>query len=133
VPDDYANSDASENLAQIGVLSLFDIVVPGGIAALGKNWTCLGRQIKVLQGFEKARLTPGGKCDRHWDDSPSMPINTSYTTVSNSNQTVHAVPASVVNKRVVGADGRMGRPPTSDAHNHDLSVHAYDNLVCQHI
>ncbi|KZV85503.1 hypothetical protein EXIGLDRAFT_726077 [Exidia glandulosa HHB12029] len=69
VPDDYANSNNVEDYTQVGVLSLYEIVNPGGLDPIGANWRCLVNQKNVLDGFQRDNMIPGGVCDRRWADS----------------------------------------------------------------
>ncbi|KAK0116369.1 hypothetical protein ONS95_013389 [Cadophora gregata] len=70
VTDNYANSNAVEAFAQIGVVSLFQNVNPGGLdPAFGWTWHCFLNQITTYNQFQGDSMTPGGVCTRRWSDS----------------------------------------------------------------
>lgn len=60
-----------EDYTQVSVLSLYDIVTPGGLDAIGADWHCLENQKNVLDGFQRTdSMVLGGECTRRWSDSP---------------------------------------------------------------
>ncbi|KZV88927.1 hypothetical protein EXIGLDRAFT_678418 [Exidia glandulosa HHB12029] len=68
VPDNYANSNEVEDYTQVGVLSMYEIVTPGGLDTLNANWRCFINQKHALDDFQRDNMTPGGSCTRRWAD-----------------------------------------------------------------
>ncbi|KAH7321847.1 hypothetical protein BKA65DRAFT_407849, partial [Rhexocercosporidium sp. MPI-PUGE-AT-0058] len=81
VPDNYANTNAVEDFAQIGVVSLFAIANPGGLdPAFGQTWHCLLSQFTIYNGFQSDSMSPGGVCTRRWADSAIISTKAAKTT-----------------------------------------------------
>ncbi|EJD43987.1 hypothetical protein AURDEDRAFT_114493 [Auricularia subglabra TFB-10046 SS5] len=96
VPDDYSNTNNVEDYTQVGVLSMYEIVNPGGLDPIGANWRCLVNQKNALDGFQRSDMIPGGTCARRWADDTIVKMGP-------------AVPRSVVEKR-----GPVGPIPQPD-------------------
>jgi hypothetical protein len=125
VPDDYANSSNAEDYAQVAVLALFDIVTPGGLASTGDKWLCLWSQIQVFTNFQGFNVHPGGTCDRRWDDSAIVPMNSTSAGLARK-RTASRI-ARIADGKEKRSDGRMGLP--TDFHDGPVEVHRYENLV----
>ncbi|KFY21781.1 hypothetical protein V493_07131 [Pseudogymnoascus sp. VKM F-4281 (FW-2241)] len=66
VPDDYANSSNVEAYTQVGVLLMYNTVVPGGLDNIGADYTCLSKQLAVVAARQQAAMQLGGTCSwRH--------------------------------------------------------------------
>ncbi|KAL2068042.1 hypothetical protein VTL71DRAFT_16140 [Oculimacula yallundae] len=80
VPDSYSNSNAIEDFAQIGVVSLFSVVNPGGLdPAFAHTWHCFLQQFNTYNSFQSDAMTPGGVCTRRWADSPIISTKAAKT------------------------------------------------------
>ncbi|KAI1408250.1 hypothetical protein F5Y13DRAFT_194531 [Hypoxylon sp. FL1857] len=90
----FAKSTWQDNLAETGVLSLYDTVVPDGLPAIQPNWTQIFPQYSLLQAMYRGIFTPGTKtnCTQRLQDS-IVPYDdncngtTPSTAVPNSNGT----------------------------------------------
>ena len=72
--------DAVEDFAQIGVVSLFANVNPGGLdPAFGWTWHCLLNQFTIYNAFQSDSMTPGGVCTRRWADSATISTRAAKT------------------------------------------------------
>ncbi|KAI5867483.1 hypothetical protein GGS23DRAFT_179519 [Durotheca rogersii] len=69
---EYGRSGWPENLADSGVVALFDIVVPGGAGTINPNWTSCFHQYANYKTAYGHVVTPGVKlnCTKRVDDSP---------------------------------------------------------------
>lgn len=76
------SKDEVEDYTQVSVLSLYEIVTPGGLDTIGANWRCLQNQKNVLDGFQRDAMIPGGSCDRRWADSAIISTNNAKRAVS---------------------------------------------------
>ncbi|KZW01044.1 hypothetical protein EXIGLDRAFT_638638 [Exidia glandulosa HHB12029] len=63
VPEDYSNTNEIEDYATIGLMSLYEIITPGGLDPIG-NWRCLVNQKNALDAFQRSDMIPGGTCSR---------------------------------------------------------------------
>ncbi|PCG96818.1 Hypothetical protein PENO1_066420 [Penicillium occitanis (nom. inval.)] len=88
VPDDYAQTNQIENVAQNTVVSVYDKVVPGGFGSAQPSWNNIFHQYATLQWKAGDQILPGGTCDRHLINSE---------TVSTSNAAAAAAAAAMVN------------------------------------
>ncbi|PVH81609.1 hypothetical protein DL98DRAFT_587225 [Cadophora sp. DSE1049] len=80
VTDNYANTNAIEDFAQIGVVSLFANVNPGGLdPAFGWTWHCFLNQFNTYNAFQSESMSPGGVCTRRWADSAIISTRTAKT------------------------------------------------------
>ncbi|KAL7620913.1 hypothetical protein AAE478_008223 [Parahypoxylon ruwenzoriense] len=72
----YARSSWPENLAESGVVALFDIVVPGGVGTINPNWTSVFRQYGTYKTHYGHIVTPGAKssCTHRIQDSEIVRI-----------------------------------------------------------
>lgn len=82
VPDDYAQTNFAEDLAQNTVVATFDLNVPGGLATLPGNydWSSINHQyelVKKEQGDAGGLLKPGGNCTARLENSKLVKIPTS--------------------------------------------------------
>lgn len=72
--------DAVEDFAQIGVVSLFANVNPGGLdPAFRWTWHCLLNQFTIYNAFQSDSMTPGGVCTRRWADSATISTRAAKT------------------------------------------------------
>jgi len=72
--------NAVEDFAQIGVVSLFANVNPGGLdPAFGWTWHCLLNQFTIYNAFQSDSMTPGGVCTRRWADSATISTRAAKT------------------------------------------------------
>lgn len=51
VPDDYAQTNMAENLAQVTVITVFDLNVPGGIPSVDGDWWKMKNQINAMKKY----------------------------------------------------------------------------------
>lgn len=51
VPDNYATTNMIENLAQVTVVTVYDLNVPGGIAGIDSYWWKMKNQIQAMNKY----------------------------------------------------------------------------------
>ncbi|KFY43255.1 hypothetical protein V495_04067 [Pseudogymnoascus sp. VKM F-4514 (FW-929)] len=78
VPDDYANSSNVEDYTQVGVLLMYNTVVPGGLDKIGADYSCLSKQLAVVAARQQAAMELGGTCT--WRQTYT--IGTDYSCLS---------------------------------------------------
>ncbi|KFY85029.1 hypothetical protein V500_08780 [Pseudogymnoascus sp. VKM F-4518 (FW-2643)] len=101
VPDDYANSSNVEDYTQVGVLLMYNTVVPGGLDKIGADYSCLSKQLAVVAARQQAAMELGGTCT--WRQAYGEVISMG--------------PASGNNKRAIGPKPVMNLVP-----GHPLAV-----------
>ncbi|CEL06014.1 hypothetical protein ASPCAL07126 [Aspergillus calidoustus] len=74
VPDDYARSSQAENVAQNTVVAVYDSNVPGGFPGIQPNYTAIENQYSYIKKIGGDALVPGGTCDRHLENSETVPM-----------------------------------------------------------
>ncbi|KAI0112351.1 hypothetical protein F4776DRAFT_656962 [Hypoxylon sp. NC0597] len=90
-----------DNLAETGVISLYDIVVPGSLQAIQPNWTQVFPQYALLQTLYRNILSPGTKtnCTNRLEES--LVLYKNYTAmhipVPNSNGIEKILPSVLGN------------------------------------
>ncbi|EEA25516.1 hypothetical protein TMatcc_006255 [Talaromyces marneffei ATCC 18224] len=77
VPDDYAQTNQVENVAQNTVISVYDKVVPGGFGSAQPSWNNIFHQYATLQWKAGSQILPGGTCDRHLINSETVSTSNS--------------------------------------------------------
>ncbi|KAL1985276.1 hypothetical protein VTN96DRAFT_8075 [Rasamsonia emersonii] len=77
VPDEYAQTNQVENVAQNTVVGVYDKVVPGGFGSVQPNWHNIFHQYATLQWGAGDQIIPGGTCDRHLQNSETVPTGNS--------------------------------------------------------
>ncbi|KFX98941.1 hypothetical protein O988_04121 [Pseudogymnoascus sp. VKM F-3808] len=95
VPDDYANSSNVEDYTQVGVLLMYNTVVPGGLDTIGTDYSCLSKQLAVVAARQQAAMELGGTCT--WRQTYGEVISMG--------------PASGNNKRAIGPKPIMNLVP----------------------
>ncbi|KAL2829044.1 hypothetical protein BJY01DRAFT_228166 [Aspergillus pseudoustus] len=73
VPDDYARSSQAENVAQNTVVAVYDSNVPGGFPGIQPNYTAIENQYSYIKKIGGDALIPGGTCNRHLENSETVP------------------------------------------------------------
>lgn len=102
----------------MGVLLMYNTVVPGGLNGIGANWDCLANQIFVVAARQQLAMQLGGTCD--WRQSYGDVISMG--------------PASGNNKRSLGPKPVMtlveGHPLVKIVDtNRKSAVHTYTDIV----
>jgi hypothetical protein len=59
---DYAKSSWAENFAEIGIVSIYDKLVDGGLKKFQKNWSDISNQTDIYKIFLGDKIVPGGVC-----------------------------------------------------------------------
>ncbi|KAM7211034.1 hypothetical protein V8F06_013582 [Rhypophila decipiens] len=68
---DYSKTNWVEHFAEVGVIGVYDKVVPGGIGTIQPNWNDVFHQYATYQGYLGDKILPGGTCrDRFANSAP---------------------------------------------------------------
>ncbi|KAL2868793.1 uncharacterized protein BJX67DRAFT_349204 [Aspergillus lucknowensis] len=84
VPDEYARSSQAENVAQNTVVAVYDSNVPGGFPGIQPDYEAILNQYSHIKEIAGDALLPGGTCDRHLENSESVPTGAGNTTMTSS-------------------------------------------------
>ena len=79
VPDNYAQSDMLEDVAQVSVVSAFNLNVPGGFPTVEKNHEKLYYQVATIETAQRNAgnlLVPGGECGKRLPNSQPVQVGT---------------------------------------------------------
>jgi hypothetical protein len=63
---------------------VYDSNVPGGFPGIQPNYTAIENQYKYIKKIGGDALVPGGTCDRHLENSETVPTVEGNGTASNS-------------------------------------------------
>jgi hypothetical protein len=77
VPTDYSRTNFVEDFAEVGVIGLYDKVVPGGIGNIQPNWNAIFHQYATYQGYLGDNILPGGTCRNRIGNSEVVPMGNS--------------------------------------------------------
>jgi hypothetical protein len=77
VSTEYALKSPQENFAEVGVIGVYDKVVPGGIGNIQPNWSQMFHQYATYQGYLGDNILPGGTCRNRLPNSEPVPMGNS--------------------------------------------------------
>ncbi|KAL9595275.1 MAG: hypothetical protein Q9179_005044 [Wetmoreana sp. 5 TL-2023] len=105
VPDNYAQTDQDENVAQNTVVDTYQRNVPGGFTGLNPNANKIFHQYATVDTEQREAgnlLIPGGKCTLRLANSDPVPINGAALRVTAADKPNVALPADI--SSIAGVD-----------------------------
>ncbi|KAK3935746.1 hypothetical protein QBC46DRAFT_358000 [Diplogelasinospora grovesii] len=81
VPSDYSRTNFVEDFAEVGIIGVYDKVVPGGIGTIEPSWNRIFHQYATYQGYLGDNVLPGGSCRARVGNSQVVPMGNSAKTV----------------------------------------------------
>ncbi|KAM7199793.1 hypothetical protein V8F20_005663 [Naviculisporaceae sp. PSN 640] len=66
---DYSKTNWVEHFAEVGIIGVYDKLVPGGIGTIQPNWRDIFHQYATYQGYLGDNILPGGTCRNRFANS----------------------------------------------------------------